>query len=96
MAKNKLTPKQDALERACGLFLVSVTDINNKGNDTDVSPIQQYQKLKKAKREGNGNDDATDYAEVWNAIELLSVDEVIDQVDELQKSFLSFLKKHSK
>ena len=94
--KQKLTPSQDALERACGLFLVDVSDIDDDGNDVDITPVQQYRKLKKAQREGYGDGYACDFAEVCDAIENLTVDEVIGQVEYSRKSFLSLLQKHSK
>ena len=90
--KQKLTPSQDALERACGMFLVEYYH----GIGKKTTPLEQYEKLKKVQKDGNGYDDACEYAGVCDALENLTVDEVISQVESLSNSFLSFLQKHSK
>lgn len=83
----KLTPEQDALNRACGIFACS---------DNEESPSDQYDKLKKAMEDGNGDDFAISHALVWSAVEYLTVEQIVEQIEGLQENFLEFLKSHTK
>lgn len=83
--KKKINLEQAALNCACGIFACP---------QDGESPSYQYDKLKKAMKEGNGDDFAISHATVWYAVEHLTVEQVVEQIEGLQESFLEFLKKH--
>lgn len=82
----KITPEDDALAFASGLFLVDEVD--------GLNQIQQFQKLKEASKNGNGEDPCYQHAEVWEALWAHSVNDVIDMVEITAKSYLTFLERH--
>lgn len=86
MEKVNITPEEDALAFASGLFLVDEVD--------GLNQVQQFEKLKKAKGEGKGDSPCYEYAEVWQSLWAHTVDEVIDIVEITAKSYLTFLERH--
>ena len=96
MAKKKQTIAEKALEQSCGLFLASLTDVNDAGETVDTTPVEEFAKLKKAQKDGHGDDDAISHAAVWDKIGELSVDDVIDLVESNVKSCIKLSKKKTK
>ncbi len=82
----KVSAESDAHELACGIFLC----------DDGKSPVEQYEKLEKAMKSGNGNDDAVNHACVWKPVQLFAVTSVINQVNGLREQILELLENHSK
>ena len=94
--KKKLTPKQDALNRAAGFYLCNINDVDDDGNETHSTPTDEYEKLKRAQKNGQGECLAMNFAAVWEEVENNSVDSIVEMIENLRDEFLDFLKEHSK
>ncbi len=82
MANEKLSPEEDSLQLACGIFLCS---------SDESTTVDEYNKLVKAADDGRGDDFAESHATVWDKVGL-TVDAAIEQIEQLQESFMDFLK----
>lgn len=94
--KKKLTPKQDALNRAAGFYLCDISEVDDLGNGYISTPTDEYKKLKKAQKNGEGERPAMIFAALWEEVDSCSVDSIVEMIENLRDEFLGFLKEHSK
>jgi len=94
--KKKLTPEQDALNRAAGFYLCNINDVDDDGNEIRSTPTDEYEKLKNAQKNGEGERPAMIFAAMWEQVDSCSVDSIVEMIENLRDEFLDFLKEHSK
>lgn len=83
--KVKLTPEQDALERAAGTYICD--------GDDGETPVDQYVSLW-AFDTNSRKDLASDYAKMVDGCEYDSVETVVSRIEGLRDDYMDFLNTH--